>query len=58
MLLHQIVLRKGLPFEARIPNEETAAAIEELEAGKGERFAGTGKDLIDHVLGTRKRRKV
>ena len=57
MLLHQIVLRKGLPFDARIPNEETIAAIEELEAGGGERFKGSGKELIEHVLGARKSRK-
>jgi DNA-damage-inducible protein J len=32
MLLHQIVLRKGLPFDARIPNEETIAAMAEIDA--------------------------
>jgi len=57
MLLHQIVLQKGLPFEARIPNKETVEAIEQLEAGAGERFTGSGKELIDHVLGERKSRK-
>ena len=36
MLLHQIVLRKGLPFEARIPNEETIAAMAELDRGGDE----------------------
>ena len=57
MLLHQIVLRKGLPFDARLPNEETIAAMAELDAGKGQTFTGSGKDLIDHVVGARKRRK-
>lgn len=57
MLLHQIVLRQGLPFEARIPNAETVAAMAELDAGKGERFTGSGEALIDHILGTHKRRK-
>jgi DNA-damage-inducible protein J len=54
MLLHQIVLRKGLPFDARIPNRETIAAMAELDAGGGDRFDGTAKELIDHL---RRRRK-
>ncbi|MYH69867.1 MAG: type II toxin-antitoxin system RelB/DinJ family antitoxin [Gammaproteobacteria bacterium] len=29
MALSQLVLRKGLPFEARIPNSDTVAALEE-----------------------------
>jgi len=54
MLLHQIVLRRGLPFDARIPNEETMAAMAELDAGGGERFDGTAKELIDHLTRGRK----
>jgi DNA-damage-inducible protein J len=50
LLLHQIVLRRGLPFEARIPNEETRAAIAELEAGGGERFDGSAAELSKHLL--------
>jgi len=57
MLLHQIVLQKGLPFKARLPNKETARAMAELDAGKGERFSGSGAELIDHVLGARRKRK-
>ena len=54
MLLHQIVLRNGLPFEARIPNAETLAAIRDLEESKGERFEGTAEQLFDHILGSRR----
>lgn len=54
MLLHQIVLRKGLPFEARIPNEETIAAMTELDAAGGEQFDGTAKELIDHLTHRRR----
>jgi DNA-damage-inducible protein J len=56
MLLHQIVLRNGLPFDARIPNKETRAAMAELDAGGGEVFKGSGQELIDHILGARKKR--
>ena len=38
MFLTQVRLHKGLPFDVRIPNAETQAAIEELESGRGQRF--------------------
>ena len=57
MLLHQIVLRKGLPFEARIPSEETVAAMAELDRGAGESFDGTAEELLRKVAGSRKPRR-
>jgi DNA-damage-inducible protein J len=57
MLLHQIVLQKGIPFDVQIPNRETRDAMAELDAGKGEVFTGSGKELIDHLVGARKNRK-
>ena len=56
MLLHQIVLRNGLPFDARIPNKETIAAMAELDAGKGETFTGTAAELRRHLLSPKRRR--
>jgi DNA-damage-inducible protein J len=56
MLLHQVVLRQGLPFEARIPNKETRAAIAELERGDGEDFDGSAEELVENILGLRKQR--
>ena len=47
LLLHQIVLRDGLPFEVRIPNKETIAAMRDLDAGKGERFDGPTAEALD-----------
>ena len=35
LFLHQIVRQRGLPFEVKIPNVETVAAIESIQAGKG-----------------------
>jgi DNA-damage-inducible protein J len=35
MLLIQVADTKRLPFEVKVPNEETRQAIAELEAGKG-----------------------
>lgn len=32
MTFRQLIMRKGLPFDARIPNEETAAALKESAA--------------------------
>jgi DNA-damage-inducible protein J len=57
MLLHQIVLRKGLPFEARIPNKDMIAAMAELDRGGGESFGGTAEELFETVVGSQKRRR-
>ena len=57
MYYRQIVLRKGLPFDVRIPNKATAAAIAELDAGKGERFDGSAEELFDHILKPRRKRR-
>ena len=35
----QIVLHDGIPFELKIPNTDTLAAIEELEQDKGKTYA-------------------
>ncbi len=43
--LRQIVLRKGIPFELKIPNEATMQAVEQLESGKGTTF-----DNVDDFL--------
>jgi DNA-damage-inducible protein J len=34
MFYCQVALRKGLPFEARIPNETTRKALRDAEAGR------------------------
>ena len=35
MFYHQVAAHRGLPFEVRIPNKETLAAMRELERGGG-----------------------
>jgi len=54
LFLHQVVLQRGLPFEARIPNRKTREAIEELESGAGERFSGTNEELFESLGRNRK----
>jgi antitoxin component of RelBE/YafQ-DinJ toxin-antitoxin module len=49
MFLTQVVLQDGLPFNVRVPNAETRKAIEELEAGGGERVTGATKETFDVV---------
>ncbi len=39
ILMLRIADEKRFPFEVRVPNAATGAAIAELEAGKGQRFA-------------------
>ena len=50
ILLHQVVLTKGVPFDVRIPNAETVAAMRDLDAGKGERYRGPTSGALDAML--------
>ena len=54
MLLHQIVLRNGIPFDVRIPNQETLDALAEIDAGGGEIFRGSAAALSEHILRPRR----
>ena len=38
LLMLRIADEQRLPFDVRVPNAQTASAIEELEQGKGKRF--------------------
>ena len=55
ILLHQVVLNKGVPFDLKIPNAETQAALAESEAGGGQRFTGSTKDVLDAAARRRQR---
>jgi len=50
MFLRQVVLRKGLPFDACIPNAETLAALKEIEAGGGEVVHSSTEQAFDEIL--------
>lgn len=39
MFFKQIVLQQGLPFDVKLPNQDTARAMEELEANEGAKFS-------------------
>ena len=41
MFYSQVKLRGGIPFDVRIPNTHTTKAMDELNAGNGERFNST-----------------
>lgn len=45
-LYAQIIMHKGLPFELKIPNQETLAARDELEKGGGKTFKNF-KDMLE-----------
>ncbi len=47
MLLVRVAAERALPFDVRVPNAETAAAIRELEAGRGQRFESVETLLAD-----------
>ena len=47
MLLVRVAAEKALPFEARVPNAETVAAMQELERGGGRSFATVEELMAD-----------
>ena len=52
MTLSQLVMRQGLPFEARIPNAQTQLAIaatdEAIKSGEAKQF-GSVDDMMDYL---------
>jgi len=48
ILYKQVCLHHGLPFELKLPSEETLEAIQELESGKGSTHANF-KNLMSSI---------
>jgi DNA-damage-inducible protein J len=47
LLMLRIADEKRLPFDVKAPNARTRAAMAELEAGKGQRFASVDDLMTD-----------
>jgi DNA-damage-inducible protein J len=47
MFYRQIIAHQGLPFDLRIPNKETLAAIEEARQGIGTKYSTVQEMLED-----------
>jgi len=39
LFLRQVVAKRGLPFEVKLPTDATKQALEELKTRKGEKFS-------------------
>ena len=50
LLLHQIILRDGLPFDVRVPNQATREAIAETRAGGGRVHRGSTKKILQEII--------
>ncbi len=48
LLMLRIAEEQRLPFDVKVPNSTTRAALAELESGQGQGFAGV-KDLISDL---------
>jgi DNA-damage-inducible protein J len=57
MFYTQVVMHKGLPFDARIPNAETRAALKEIEAGGGDIIHAPTVKAFDEILRGGKNRR-
>ena len=49
LYLHQIVLRGGIPFEIKLPNRATLAAVQALESEKGLHTVSNSDELIQEL---------
>lgn len=49
LFLQQVVLRKGIPFEIKIPNELTAKTLEEAEQGIDLATASSVDELFEEL---------
>ena len=47
ILYKQVCLHHGLPFELKLPSDETLEALEELESGKGSRYKDINSLMAD-----------
>lgn len=47
LLLVRVAAEKALPFEIKVPNAETRAAMAELERGAGKSFDGVADLMVD-----------
>jgi DNA-damage-inducible protein J len=47
LLLTRVAAENALPFEVRVPNKETLAAMEELERGGGKSFSSVAELMAD-----------
>jgi DNA-damage-inducible protein J len=46
----QVALQQGIPFDVRVPNAATAAALQEAEQGGGEIQEGSVDEVFDRIL--------
>lgn len=47
LLMLRVADERRLPFEVRVPSETTRKAMDELESGKGKKFAGVDELMAD-----------
>jgi DNA-damage-inducible protein J len=51
MFYRQVILRRGIPFEVCIPNDETVAALKGADAGGGDVIANSTQAAFDEIIG-------
>jgi DNA-damage-inducible protein J len=57
MFYRQVVLRRGMPFDVRIPNAETLAALKQADAGGGQIFTGSTAAAFDEITSDNQTRR-
>ncbi len=49
LFYHQTVLRRGIPFDLRIPRKETLSAVRELKSNKSLKRYGSAKEMFSDL---------
>lgn len=57
MFYQQVVFRRGIPFDVRMPNSDTISALKEAERGAGETATGSTQDAFDETISGRHNRR-
>ncbi len=49
LFFNQVRLQQGLPFEVRIPNAETRAALDDMRLRRGLKSYGSAKEMLQDL---------
>jgi DNA-damage-inducible protein J len=49
LFYRQVILNRGLPFEVSLPNDETLAALRDIEEGRNLVKCKNAKDMFDRL---------
>jgi len=49
LFLNRVIMERGIPFDVKIPNDETIKAMEDVEKGRNLESAKTVDEMFDKI---------